>query len=314
LTSQDPTDPGALRFDGRVAVVTGAGRGIGRAYARLLAARGASVVVNDLGASMGGDGVDEGPAADAVNEIIAAGGTAVADGHDIATADGAAALVAAAVERFGRLDALVNNAGIMRWARFPDVSEDDLAAHLAVHLTGSFHTARAAWPHLVESGSGRIVMTTSSGVFGLPNNTAYAAAKGGVIGLSRSLSRAGARAGIKVNCIAPAAMTRMAVAPGADDPANDGGGDPEMAPDLVAPMVAFLAHEDCPVTGQIYTAGSRHFARVFLATTPGWVAEGTTAPTIEDVAAHWSDINDEAGYTVPADLMDWSAGFLAHLA
>jgi hypothetical protein len=159
-------------------------------------------------------------------------------------------------------------------------------------------------------------MTTSSGVFGLPNNTAYAAAKGGVLGLARSLARAGARAGIKVNCIAPAAMTRMAVAPGADDPSADGGsgGDPDMSPDLVAPMVAFLAHTDCPVTGQIFAAGSRHFSRFFLATTPGWVHEGDTAPTIEDVAAHWSEITDEAGYTVPADLMDWSAGFLAHLS
>jgi NAD(P)-dependent dehydrogenase (short-subunit alcohol dehydrogenase family) len=296
------------RFDGRVALVTGAGRGIGRAHARLLAARGASVVVNDLGGSLQGEGADVGPAEAVVAEIEAAGGAAAADASDVATPEGAAALVDLALERFGPIDIVVNNAGIMRWGGLPDVDAADLERHLAVHVLGTFGTVRAAWPHLVAQGYGRIVNTTSSGVFGLPTNLAYATAKGGVLGLTRSLATAGAASGITANCIAPAAMTRMAGRPEAagEPPADD-----PMAPDLVAPMVAFLAHEDCPVTGEVYTAGAGRFARIFLAATPGYVHEGV--PTIEDVAARWTEISDEAGYAVPADLMDWSAAFTAHL-
>ena len=297
-----------LRFDGRVAVVTGAGRGIGRAYARLLAQRGAAVVVNDLGSSIEGAGADEGPAAEVVAAITAAGGTAVADGHDVSDPIAAQALIAGAVEHFGRIDILVNNAGIIRWARFPEVDDDNLAGHLAVHVTGSFNTARAAWPHLADQGYGRIVMTTSAGFFGLSGNTSYATAKGGVIGLTRSLATAGAKRGIAVNLIAPAAMTRMAGA-GADADS------PEMSPDLVAPMVAYLAHEDCPVSGEIYAAGAGRFARIFIASTPGYVYDGPPyrPPTPEDVAEHWAAINDPSGYTIPAGLTDWSAAFLAHL-
>ena len=295
---------GTHSFDGRVAVITGAGRGIGRGYARLLAERGASIVVNDLGGSIEGEGSDREPAQVTAAEIVEAGGTAVADTSDIATAAGAQALVDGAVERFGRVDVLVNNAGIMRWARFPDVSDDDLQAHFAVHVGGSFLTARAAWPHMVEQDYGRIVMTASAGMFGLPTNTSYATAKGGVVGLTRSLSRAGATHGIKVNVIAPAAMTRMAGSPSDDDAG--------MSPDLVAPMVAFLAHEDCPVSGEIYAAGAGRFARIFIAQTPGYL-HLESDPTIEDVAANWAAINDESGYTIPADLMSWSAAFTAHL-
>jgi len=281
-----------FRFDGRVAVVTGAGRGIGRAYANLLASRGAQVVVND---------VDAEPAATAAQEIVAAGGAAIADSNDVAVASGAGALVRTAVERFGRLDALINNAGNIRWAGMPDVDEANLATHLAVHLGGSFNTTRAAWPHMVDRGYGRVVMTTSSGVFGLPNNTSYATAKGAIIGLARSLATAGADHGIKVNLIAPGALTRMG---------GSGSAPPEMSPDLVAPMAAFLAHEDCPVTGEIYAAGFGRFARMFIAQTEGYVASD---PTIEDVAEHWKAINDESGYYVPADLTAWSDFFMRHL-
>ncbi|MGZ4708096.1 MAG: SDR family NAD(P)-dependent oxidoreductase, partial [Acidimicrobiales bacterium] len=298
-------------FDGRVAVVTGAGRGIGRAHALLLADRGASVVVNDLGGSMDGVGEDAGPASSVADEIVAAGGAAVADSSDVATAAGGQALIDAAVERFGRIDIVVNNAGIVRWAGFPEADLDNLERHLAVHGAGSFNTTRAAWPHLVDQGYGRIVMTTSTGMFGLPNNLSYATAKAAVIGLTRSLTTAGAAHGIKINLIAPAAMTRMAGQ--TDDPADSSGGGPApMAPDLVAPMVAFLAHEDCPVSGEIYAAGAGRFARIFIASTVGYV-HPEPEPTIEDVARNWATINDETGYYLPADLMGWSATFMAHL-
>jgi NAD(P)-dependent dehydrogenase (short-subunit alcohol dehydrogenase family) len=300
-------------FEGRVAVVTGAGRGIGRAHALLLAQRGARVVVNDLGGSMQGVGQDGSVAAGVAAEIVAAGGSAVADTSDVATVAGGESVIGAAIERFGRLDILVNNAGIIRWAGLPEVDADNLARHLAVHVGGSFNTTRAAWPHMVEQSYGRIVMTTSSGLFGLPQNLSYATAKGGVIGLARSLSTAGAPHGIKVNLIAPAAFTRMAGRPAPESDSTGGGAGPgPMAPDLVAPMVAFLAHEACPVSGEIYAAGFGRFARIFIASTEGYVHQ-TPEPTIEDVAEHWATINDESGYYVPADLMDWSTAFMSHL-
>jgi NAD(P)-dependent dehydrogenase (short-subunit alcohol dehydrogenase family) len=299
------------RFDGRVAVVTGAGRGIGRAYARLLAARGARVVVNDLGGSMQGFGADTGPASSVAAEIVAAGGAAVADTSDVASETGAQALVNTAVEEFGRIDVLVNNAGIMRWAGPPEVDAETLDAHLAVHVGGSFNTTLAAWPHLTAQGYGRIVMTTSTGMLGLPDNTSYATAKAAVIGLARSLATAGAEHGILVNLVAPAAMTRMAGMSNDEAETADLDSSP-MSPDLVAPMVAFLAHESCPVSGEIYVAGAGRFSRMFIGINDGYVSTDGP-PTVETVAAHWDAINDETGYYVPADLTAWSAEFAAHL-
>jgi NAD(P)-dependent dehydrogenase (short-subunit alcohol dehydrogenase family) len=269
----------------------------------LLAARGAAVVVNDLGGGADGTGADVTPAQEVVGEIAAAGGTGLADTADIATAAGAQSVIDAAVAAFGRIDVLINNAGIIRWAAFPEADEENLARHLAVHTVGSFNTARAAWALMAEQGYGRMVMTTSSGIFGLPNNISYATAKAGVIGLTRSLATAGAKRGIRINLVAPAAMTRMA---GGDDVSG------AMAPELVAPLVAYLAHESCPVNGEMYAAGARRFARIFIATTPGYVHPGPGV-TLEDVAEHWDTINDESGYSVPPDLRRWSATFLDHL-
>jgi NAD(P)-dependent dehydrogenase (short-subunit alcohol dehydrogenase family) len=297
-----------LSFDRRVAIVTGAGRGIGRAYALLLAERGARVVVNDLGGSMEGDGYDEGPAATVVTEIRAAGGTAVADGHDVADRRGAQTLVDTALERYGRIDIVVNNAGIVRWAGLPEVDAADLERHLSVHVFGSFHTTRAAWPHLTDQGYGRIVLTTSTGMLGLPTNTAYATAKAAVVGLMRSAALAGAGHGIKVNCIAPAAFTRMAGR--GEDPGHPMA--TSMAPELVAPMAVFLAHEECPVSGEIYTAGAGRFARLFVGSTEGYL-HGEGEPTVEDVAEHFGAINDMTGSFVPGDLTAWSRRFLTHL-
>jgi NAD(P)-dependent dehydrogenase (short-subunit alcohol dehydrogenase family) len=263
-------------------------------------------VVNDLGGSIEGVGADAGPASSVAAEIAAAGGVAVAETSDVATEAGAQAVVDTAAERFGQIDILVNNAGIIRWADFPKADRDNLASHLDVHVAGSFNTTRAAWPRMVEQGYGRIVMTTSSGLFGLPNNTSYATAKAAVVGLARSLTAAGAAHGIKVNLIAPAAFTRMA-GQRSDE------GDARMSPELVAPMAAFLAHESCPVSGEIYAAGAGRFARIFVASTPGYV-QSAGAPTIEDVARHWAAINDETGFYIPADVSDWSVHFLAHLS
>jgi NAD(P)-dependent dehydrogenase (short-subunit alcohol dehydrogenase family) len=254
---------------------------------------------------MEGDGADAAPAEAVATEISTSGGTAVADTSDVSTAAGAQAVVEGAVDTFGRIDILINNAGIIQWAGFPEVDEDNLARHLAVHTVGSFNTARAAWPHMTGAGYGRIVLTTSSGIFGLPNNTSYATAKAAVIGLGRNLAVAGRRHGIKANLVAPAALTRMA---GGGDDADAG----PMAPELVAPLVAYLAHEECPVTGEIYAAGAGRFARVFLATALGYVHPGPGV-TMEDVAEHWDAVNDEVGYSVPADLRGWSAVFLDHL-
>jgi NAD(P)-dependent dehydrogenase (short-subunit alcohol dehydrogenase family) len=291
-------------FDGRVAVVTGAGRGIGRAYAHLLAELRAKVVVNDLGATTEGTGADPGPAQTVVDEINRAGGTAIADGSDVSLIAGGQALIDAAIDAYGRIDVIINNAGNIRWGGLPDVGLDNLDAHLAVHTKGSFNTVRAAWPHLLRQNYGRVVLTASSGMFGLPNNLGYATAKAALIGMAKSMTASVGEHDIKVNVIAPSAMTRMAPR----------GGSVDMDPALVAPMAAFLAHEACPVSGEVYLAGAGRFARIFVAATDGYVPAGTTRATIDDVAAHWDAINDESGYYVPANLMDWATHYLAHRA
>ena len=298
------------RFDGRVAVVTGAGRGIGRGYATLLAMRGAKVVVNDLGGSRSGVGADVGPARSVVDEIVAAGGVAIADTNDVSTESGASAIIDAAVSEFGRIDIVVNNAGIIRWADLPVADLAGLQSTLDVHLIGSFNVSRAAWPHMVEQKYGRIVMTTSTGMLGLPGNLAYAAAKAGLIGLARNMRLSGAEHGIITNLIAPVAYTRMGGASSADPSAADT--PPLMAPSMVAPLVAYLCHEDCPVSGEIYVAGGGRFSRLFIASTHGYV-QTDRDPTPEDIAEHWAAINDETGYSVPMDLPAWAAEHLRHM-
>jgi NAD(P)-dependent dehydrogenase (short-subunit alcohol dehydrogenase family) len=303
------------RFDGRVAVVTGAGRGLGRAYARLLASRGAQVVVNDIGGSVLGDGHDDAPAQSVVSEIRLDGGDAVADANDIATIDGSQAVIASAIDHFGRIDIVVNNAGILQRAGLPEVDLDNVRRHVDVHVLGAFNMLKAAWSRFTAQSYGRVVLTTSTGFLGSATNTGYATAKAGVIGLARSARIAGEGDGIKVNVISPVAQTRMASpagstylkVPGADLP--EGG----MPADAAAPMVAYLAHESCPVNGEVLVAGARRFARIFIGHTEGYLHDGPDSPTIEDVAANFEVVVNEAGYYAPADLQAWTGRYFEHL-
>lgn len=252
-----------LRFDDRVAVVTGAGRGLGCAYARLLAERGAKVVVNDHGGSLAGDGADAGPAEQVVDAIRSAGGDAVASTASVATADGAAAIIRTALDTYGRLDILIHNAGNVRSGALKEMSSDDFDAVLDVHLSGAFHVVRQAFPVMCQVRYGRIVLTSSiGGLYGNHEVVNYAAAKAGVIGLSNVAALEGADDGVTCNVIVPAAVTRMAE--GIDTSAY-----PPMGSDLVAPVVGWLAHESCSVTGEIFIALAGRVARAVIAETPG---------------------------------------------
>lgn len=304
-----------FRYDGRVAIVTGAGRGLGRAHALLLAERGASVVINDLGGSKEGVGNDDGPANEVVREIRAAGGVAVADTNDVASEAGCQGIVDTAIREFGRVDILVNNAGISRWATFPEADAENLERTLDVHVRGTWHTTRAAWNYMKEQGYGRIITTASTGMLGLPNNLAYATAKGALIGFTRSLAVAAEGTGILVNCIAPNAVTRPSESSTNNIVQASQMDERRMAlmdTTHVAPLVALLAHESCEVNGEILVAGANRFARWFLGFTQGWLDE-TGAPTIEGVAAHWDEINDPVDYTIPKTLVEWSSKFMSHL-
>jgi NAD(P)-dependent dehydrogenase (short-subunit alcohol dehydrogenase family) len=283
-----------LGFDGRVAIVTGAGNGLGRAHALLLAARGAQVVVNDLGGSVDGAGASAGPAATVAQEIEDSGGVALANTDTVAAPEGGRALVAAALEAFGRIDIVVNNAGILRDRAFHNMTPDELDPVLDVHLRGSFFVTLPAWRVMRERGYGRVVFTSSaSGILGNFGQANYGAAKMGVVGMTRVLAIEGGPHGIRVNAIAPMARTRM----------TDGLlGDMHdwLDPELVAPVAAWLAHERCSVTGEVFTVGGGRVGRVFVAVTPGYFKPDLT---IEDVDAHLDEIRDEAGYLVPPDSM-----------
>lgn len=274
---------GDLRFDGRVAVVTGGGRGLGRAYALLLASQGAKVVVNDPGSALDGDGADSGPAHDVVREIAGAGGEAVASTDSVATPAGGQAIIDTALERFDGLDILVHNAGIVRRASLAQMTYDDFEAVLDVHLRGAFHVVRPAFPRMCDAGYGRIVLTSSiGGLYGNHEVANYAVAKAGVIGLSNVAAMEGAAHNVASNVIVPAAMTRMAE--GIDTSAY-----PPMGPELVAPVVGYLAHETCSVTGEMFIALAGRVAAATVAEAPGVYRPSWT---IADVAEHLSTIRD----------------------
>ncbi len=303
-----------LRFDGQVAVITGAGGGLGRQYALLLASRGARIVVNDTGGSVTGDGSDVGAAHAAAEEIRQRGGQAVADTHSVTTPEGGRAIIDTALGAWGRVDIVINNAGIVGDAPFEDMTADRLEPLVDVHLKGAFYVTRPAWTVMRERRYGRILNTCSAaGILGAERMSNYGAAKTGLIGFTRVLAAEGAAHNIKVNAIAPIAYTRMLAH------SVDGAGRPDdkaaqailddlvaqylqkLDPALVAPVAAFLTHQDCSVSGEIYTVGAGHVARFFIGRTKGFYRSGLS---IEDVRDHLGEIRDEAGYTVPGGPAD----------
>lgn len=281
-----------IRLDGKVVVVTGAGRGLGLAHAGLLAARGAHVVVNDIG------GAGENPAVAAVEAIKAAGGVAIASAADIATPEGGGALIQQALDAFGRLDGLVHNAGILRDRTIAKLSAEDVRDVMAVHLEAAFWLIQPAMAAMKVNGFGRIVLTSSSsGLFGNYGQANYAAAKMGLVGLQRVAQLEGAKSGILVNTIAPSARTRMTedlLGPLADrlDPAH------------VAPLVAYLCSDACRQGNRIYSAGGGRYAGVFVGLTPGWAYKGEGFASPEDIAAHIDAIHCRDEFIVPESGQD----------
>ena len=307
-----------LRFDRQVAVITGAAGGLGRQYALLLASRGARIVVNDTGGSVTGDGADVAAAHAAAEEIRRQGGEAVADTHSVTSPEGGEAIIDTALRAWGRVDILINNAGIVGDAPFEEMTADRLEPLVNVHLEGAFYVTRPAWKVMREQRYGRVLNTCSAaGILGAERMSNYGAAKTGLIGLTRVLAVEGADHGIKVNAIAPIAATRMLThsidgATGRRTEESDAAAQAvleelvgqyvrKLAPAQVAPVVAFLTHEQCPVSGEIYTVGAGHVARFFIGRTKGFYSP---ALTIEEVRDHLGEIRDEAGYTVPGGPAD----------
>jgi NAD(P)-dependent dehydrogenase (short-subunit alcohol dehydrogenase family) len=282
------------RFDGQVAIVTGAGGGIGRAHALLLAREGAQVVVNDYGGdTMGLMGTSE-PADRVVTEIAQHGGKAVADAHDVAL--DAAAIVATALDAFGRVDIVVNNAGISGGGPLDAASSEQFDRMLDIHLRGSIAVCRAAWGPMKAQGYGRIVNTSSGSVFGLPGTPAYITAKAGLFGLTRALGHDGKAVGIAVNAIMPAAYTRMTAQSPEFAPIMQAG----FPPEHIAPFVGALCSREVPCTGETFVVGGGRAARVVLATVPG----SRNVSTIDECLSHFDEILSLDGLVVPADAVE----------
>jgi NAD(P)-dependent dehydrogenase (short-subunit alcohol dehydrogenase family) len=287
-----------IEFDGRVAIVTGAGGGLGKTYALELGRRGAKVVVNDLGGNPDGTGAAASPADATVEEIKAAGGEAVANYDSVATPEGGAAITQTALDAFGTVDIVINNAGILRDKSFANLTVPDLQAVVEVHLLGAFYVTQPAFRVMKEKGYGRLLFTSSSaGVFGNFGQTNYGAAKMGLVGLSNVLALEGAKAGIKSNVIAPIAKSRLTediLGPLAE----------LVEPQLVMPLSLYLVSEACQLTHEIFSVGGGKYSRVFIGETPGWFAGKGTQPTVEDIADHIDEIRAEDGYTVPGSAND----------
>ena len=285
-----------LRFDGRAVVVTGAGRGVGRSHALLLASRGANVVVADYGSELDGTGSSNEPAAHVVEEIEAAGGRAVACYASVAEEAGAASIVKAAIDSFGRLDVIVNNAGISDKHLFGDLSLEQFHRMLAVHFLGTVLVTKFAWPHFVDAGYGRIVNTTSEAILGAQDELAsYGSAKGAVWAFTRNIAVEGAALGILANAVAPRARTRLSEE-GKDSAEVDGSMLARMDPDLVAPVAAYLAHESCSLNGEVLVAGGGDVFRITPLVTLGISKDQLS---IEDVAGNIDSIMSTENGRVP---------------
>jgi NAD(P)-dependent dehydrogenase (short-subunit alcohol dehydrogenase family) len=295
----------SIAFDGQVAIVTGAGQGLGREYALELGRRGAMVVVNDLA---GVDGTEDSAADAVVWEIQSTGGQAVASHDSVATPEGGRAIVDRALKSFGTVDAVIHNAGVWRHKLFHEMTPDQLDPVLDVHLRGAFFVTQPAWSIMKEKGYGRIVLTSSStGAFGRIRGANYATAKAGMLGLGRALALEGDQYGIKTNCILPVApfRNRGPVPAALTEQLNNAGLKPEDAgPELVAPMVVYLASTACTVSGEAFSAGGRRFGRVFIGVADGWLGPADSCPTAEDIEAHLAEIENRSSYAVPASSFD----------
>jgi NAD(P)-dependent dehydrogenase (short-subunit alcohol dehydrogenase family) len=287
-----------ITFDGRVAVVTGAGGGLGRTYALELARRGARVVVNDLGGAVDGTGASSSAADRVVSEIEEAGGEAIANYDSVSTEEGGKAVVQSALDTFGKVDVVVNNAGILRDKSFAKMTMAEVGAVIDVHLKGGFYVSSPAFQSMRDNGYGRFVFTSSaSGLFGNFGQANYGAAKAGLVGLSNVLAIEGEKYNIRSNAIAPIAKTRMTedlLGPFAE----------MVAPEQVTPLVIYLCSEANEYTHEIFTVGGGRYGRVFIATNQGWFAGTDEIPTVEAVSEHMEKIRDISDYVIPLNNND----------
>ena len=302
-----------IRFDGRVAIVTGAGGGLGREYALDLAARGAAVVVNDLGGSHDGKGSGTAMADKVVAEITRAGGKAVASYESVASAAGGEAIVKTALGAYGRVDVLINNAGILRNSPLDTLPDSTLDAMLEVHLKGAFYVTRAAFRQMKQQRYGRVLFASSAaGMFGNAEQGAYGAAKAGLVGLMNVLSQEGLPHGVLCNALLPTAESRMGAEMPPEQLAAFGAVFQDAGPYLgrsgtapfVTPLVTYLVSEACTSTHGIYSASLGRYARVFVGACDGWIGPREVPPTADDIAAHFGEICDTSRFSIPANLMD----------
>jgi len=285
-----------IQFDGRVAVITGAGGGLGKTYAKMIAARGGMVVVNDLGGGSDGSGAGSSMADETVKEINEAGGKAVANYDSVATPEGGEAIIKTAVDNFGKVDIVINNAGILRDKSFVKLEPQNLEIVLDVHLKGAFYVTQPAFKIMKDNNYGRIVFTASgAGIFGNFGQSNYAAAKCGLVGLSNVLAVEGARNNIKCNVIAPIAKTRLTEQ-------LLGGLADSLDPNYVTPLVTYLVSEACELTHETFDVGGGRYARIFIGMGKGWVAAKDTIPAPEDIAANMEAIRDVSDYTIPESI------------
>lgn len=295
-----------IDFTNQVAVVTGAGRGLGRLYALDLARRGASVVVNDLGGTMHGDGSDGAVADQVVAEITEHGGRAVASYESVDCPDGGQAIIDSAIEHFGRLDAVISNAGIFNSVPFEQLSADDWRHMLRVHLDGGFYLSQPAYTVMMAQKYGRFVFISSSaGNFGQPMEAHYAAAKTGLVGLSNVIAIEGAAHGITSNTVLPTGFSRMVTETVGDEKfLAESGFMQAIRPELVVPLVSFLASRDCTVTHRNYSACAGRYARVFTGLSNGWLADADSDPSAEDIRAHLDELSATDEFIVPESIVD----------